>query len=148
VTFWPNKDEFEPTSGPSMSGMVCVVSCPTLLVEGEPHQYINPSAKCISNPRLTPLREARMKAQAGLVRVRVLLNVRVELSHIWNWGVILIYSKCMSRVVIEDGLTHNDSRFILVQTILPYVQSGVDRMYYLSPDARESLGSYKLSSGG
>jgi hypothetical protein len=36
----PNKDEFEPTSGPSVSGMACVGSCPTLLVEGEPHQHI------------------------------------------------------------------------------------------------------------
>jgi len=27
VTSRPNKNEFEPTSGPSMSGMVCVGSC-------------------------------------------------------------------------------------------------------------------------
>jgi hypothetical protein len=58
----PNKDEFEPTSGPSVSGMACVGSYPTLLVEGESHQHINPSAKCISTPGLTLLREARMKA--------------------------------------------------------------------------------------
>jgi hypothetical protein len=58
----PNKNEFEPTSGPSVNGMVCVGSCPTLLVESEPHQRINPSAKCISTCELTLLREARMKA--------------------------------------------------------------------------------------
>jgi len=46
----------------SVSGMTCVKSCPTLLVESESHQYINPSAKCISTPKLTLLREARMKA--------------------------------------------------------------------------------------
>jgi hypothetical protein len=62
VTSRPNKDEFEPTSGPSVSGMACVGSCPTLLVEGEPHQHINPSAKCISTSGLTVLREERMKA--------------------------------------------------------------------------------------
>jgi hypothetical protein len=62
VTSRPNKDEFEPTSGPSVSGMACVGSCPTLLVEGESHQHINPSAKCISTPGLTLLREARTKA--------------------------------------------------------------------------------------
>jgi hypothetical protein len=59
-----------------------------------------------------------------------------------------IYSKCMPCVDIRNGLAHNDSRFILVQSILPYVQSEVGRMYYLSPDARESLKSYRLSSGG
>jgi hypothetical protein len=52
----------------------------------------------------------------------------------------------MSSVVIGGGLAHNDSRFILVQEILSYVQSGVGRIYYLSPGARESLGSYELSS--
>jgi hypothetical protein len=31
VTFQPNKDEFEPTSGLSVSGMACVRSYPTLL---------------------------------------------------------------------------------------------------------------------
>jgi hypothetical protein len=62
VTSRPNKDEFEPISGPSVSGMACVGSCPTLLVEGESHQHINPSAKCISTPELTLLREARTKA--------------------------------------------------------------------------------------
>jgi hypothetical protein len=31
---------------------------------------------------------------------------------------------------------------------VPFVQSGVGRMYCLSPGARESLGSYKLTSGG
>jgi hypothetical protein len=61
VIFRPNKDEFEPTSGSSVSGMACVVSCPTLLVEGEPHQHINPSAKCILTLGLALLREARMK---------------------------------------------------------------------------------------
>jgi hypothetical protein len=35
VTSWPNKDEFEPTSGPSMSGIACVRSYPILLVESE-----------------------------------------------------------------------------------------------------------------
>jgi hypothetical protein len=50
-------DEFEPTSGPSVSGIACVGSCPTLLVECESHQHINPSAKCISTPGLTLLRE-------------------------------------------------------------------------------------------
>jgi hypothetical protein len=54
VTSRPNKDAFEPTSGQSVSGMVYVGSCPTLLVESEPHQYIN--------QRLTLLREARTKA--------------------------------------------------------------------------------------
>jgi hypothetical protein len=58
---WTNKDEFEPTSGPSVSNMACVRSYPTLLVEGEPHQFINPSAKCISTPGLTLLCEARTK---------------------------------------------------------------------------------------
>jgi hypothetical protein len=58
VTSRPNKDEFEPTSGPSVSGMTCVGSCPTLLVEGEPHQQV-PSA--FQPPGLTLLREARMK---------------------------------------------------------------------------------------
>jgi hypothetical protein len=62
VTSRPSKDEFEPTGGPSVSGMVCVGSCPTLLVESEPHQHINPSAKCISTLGLTLLREARTKA--------------------------------------------------------------------------------------
>jgi hypothetical protein len=62
VTSRPNKDEFEPTSGPSVSGMACVGNCPTLLVEGESHQHINPSAKCISTPGLTLLREVRTKA--------------------------------------------------------------------------------------
>ena len=62
VTSWPNNDAFEPISDPSVSGMACVWSCPTLLVESESHQYINPSAKCISIPRLTLLREARTKA--------------------------------------------------------------------------------------
>ena len=57
----PTKDEFEPTSGPSVSGMTCVGSCPTLLVESESHQHINPSAKCILTPGLTLLREARTK---------------------------------------------------------------------------------------
>jgi hypothetical protein len=47
VTSPPNKDEFEPTSGPSVSGIACVGSCPTMLVESESHQHINPSAKCI-----------------------------------------------------------------------------------------------------
>jgi hypothetical protein len=50
VTSRPNKDEFEPTSGPSVSDMVCVGSCPTLLVEVEAHQNMNPSTKCISTP--------------------------------------------------------------------------------------------------
>ena len=59
----PNKDEFEPTNGLSVSGMACVWgSCPTLLVETESHQHINPSAKCISTLGLTLLREARTKA--------------------------------------------------------------------------------------
>ena len=62
VTSRPNKDVFEPTSDPSVSGMVCVGSCPTLLVESESHQHINPSAKCISTPGLILLREARTKA--------------------------------------------------------------------------------------
>jgi hypothetical protein len=62
VTFRPNKDEFEPTSGPSVSGMACVGSCPTLLVEGEPQQHINLSAKCNSTSGLTLLHEARTKA--------------------------------------------------------------------------------------
>jgi hypothetical protein len=62
VTSRPNKDEFEPTSGPSVSSMACVGNCPTLLVEGESHQHINPSAKCISTPGLTLLHEARTKA--------------------------------------------------------------------------------------
>jgi hypothetical protein len=62
VTSRPNKDESEPTSGPSVSGMACVGSCPTLLVEGESHQHINPSARCISTPGLILLREARTKA--------------------------------------------------------------------------------------
>jgi hypothetical protein len=44
------------------SGIACVGSCPTLLVEGESHTHINPSAKCISTPGLTLLREARTKA--------------------------------------------------------------------------------------
>ena len=57
---------------------MCVGSCPTLLVEGEVHQHINSSAKYISIPWLTFLHEARTKAYAGLVRVPVLLNVRVE----------------------------------------------------------------------
>ena len=35
-----NKDKFEPTSCPSVSGMACVESCLTLLVESEFHQHI------------------------------------------------------------------------------------------------------------
>jgi hypothetical protein len=35
-----------------------------------------------------------------------------------------IYSKCKLRVVIGHGLAHNNSRFILVQAIVPYVQLG------------------------
>jgi len=62
VTSRSNKDEFESTSGPSVRGMACVGSYPTLLVESESHQHINPSAKCISTPKLTLLREARTKA--------------------------------------------------------------------------------------
>ena len=42
--------------------------------------HINTSAKCISTPGLTLLREAR------LVWLCVLPNVRVELSHIWDLG--------------------------------------------------------------
>jgi len=48
MTSRSNKDEFESTSGPSVRGMACVGSYPTLLVESESHQHINPSAKCIS----------------------------------------------------------------------------------------------------
>jgi hypothetical protein len=59
----------------------------------------------------------------------------------------LIYSKCIPRIVIGDSLAHNDSRCILVQAILPYVQSGFGWMYCLGLGARESLESYKLSSG-
>jgi catabolite regulation protein CreA len=33
----PNKDEFEPTSDPNMSGIACVGIYRTLLVESEPH---------------------------------------------------------------------------------------------------------------
>ena len=36
----PNKDEFVPTSGPSVSGMAGMGSYPTLLVESEFHQHI------------------------------------------------------------------------------------------------------------
>jgi hypothetical protein len=54
VTFRPNKDEFEPTSSPSVSDMACVGSCPTLLVKGESHQHINPSAQVHFNPRVNP----------------------------------------------------------------------------------------------
>ena len=61
VTSRPNMDAFEPTSGPSVSGMTCVGSCPTLLVESESHQHINPNAKYISTPGLTLLCEARTK---------------------------------------------------------------------------------------
>jgi hypothetical protein len=50
VTSRPNKNEFKPTGGPSVSGIACMGSCPTLLVEGESHQHINRSAKCISTP--------------------------------------------------------------------------------------------------
>jgi len=91
VTSRPNKDEFEPTSGPSVSDMACVGSCPTLLVEGEAHQRINPSAKCISTPWVNPFTRSEDESVSGVgatvrVRVRVLLNVRVELSHICYWG--------------------------------------------------------------
>ena len=89
MTSRPNKDEFEPTSGPSVSGMACVGSCPTLLVEGEAHQRINPSAKCISTPRVNPFTRSEDESVSGVgatVRVRVLLNVRVELRHICYWG--------------------------------------------------------------
>ena len=55
VTSRPNMDAFEPTSGPSVSGMTCVGSCPTLLVEGEAHQHIN-------STELTFLRKAKTKA--------------------------------------------------------------------------------------
>jgi hypothetical protein len=47
VTSWPNKDEFELTSSSSGSDMVRVGSCPTFLIEGEPHLRINPNVKCI-----------------------------------------------------------------------------------------------------
>ena len=62
VTSRPNNDEFEPTSGPSVSGMAGMGSYPTLLVESESHQHINPNDKCISIPGLTLLHEAMMKA--------------------------------------------------------------------------------------
>jgi hypothetical protein len=52
----------------------------------------------------------------------------------------------MSCVVVGDGLAHDDSRFILVQATIPYVQSEVGRIYCLSPGTLERLGSYKLSS--
>ena len=61
VTFRPNKDAFELTSGPNVSGIAYVESCPTLLVESESHQHINPNAKYISTPGLTLLCEARTK---------------------------------------------------------------------------------------
>jgi hypothetical protein len=50
----------------------------------------------------------------------------------------------MPRVVIGDGLALNDSRFIPVQAILPYVQSEISQMYCLSPGACESMESYKF----
>ena len=49
-----------------------VGSCPTLQVESESHQHINPSAKCISTPGLTLLREARTKALLSPDLTRVL----------------------------------------------------------------------------
>jgi hypothetical protein len=49
------QDRFEPTSSLCVSGMVCVGGCPTLPVEGEIHQHINPSAKCIPTFGLTLL---------------------------------------------------------------------------------------------
>jgi hypothetical protein len=50
------------------------------------------------------------------------------------------YSKRVVCVVIGGGLPHNDSRFILIQANVPYVQLGLGRMYCLSPGARESWG--------
>ena len=45
MTSQPNKNKFELTSDPSVSGMTCVWElCPTLLVKGESHQHINLSA--------------------------------------------------------------------------------------------------------
>jgi hypothetical protein len=50
--------------------------------------------------------------------------------------------------VIGGGLAHNDSRFILVQANMPYVQLGVGRMYCFSPGARESWGVISLRVEG
>jgi hypothetical protein len=66
VTSRANKDEFEPASGPSVSSMTCVASCPTLLVEGEPHQHINPSAKCISTPPVNPFTRNEDESVSGV----------------------------------------------------------------------------------
>jgi hypothetical protein len=37
-------------------------------------------------------------------------------------------------------MAYNNLRFILVQINMPYVQSGIGRMYCLSPCARENWG--------
>jgi len=66
VTSRPNKDEFEPTSGPSVSDMICVESCPILLVESQSNQHINPSAKCISTPGLTLFMRSENKNVSGV----------------------------------------------------------------------------------
>jgi hypothetical protein len=41
-------------------------------------------------------------------------------------------------VVIGYDIAYNDLRFILAQAIMPYVQSGISRMYCLSRGARMS----------
>jgi hypothetical protein len=65
VTSGPNKDEFEPTGSPSVSDMACMGSCPTLLVEGEPHQHINPSVKYIS-PWVNPFTRSEDESVSGV----------------------------------------------------------------------------------
>ena len=66
-----------------------VGSCPTLLVEGEVHQHINPSAKCISTPGLTFYAKHGRKHKPGWCECVFYSTCRVELSHIWDWGVTI-----------------------------------------------------------
>jgi hypothetical protein len=51
-------------------------------------------------------------------------KVMVRLISVSEMADSQIYSKCKLRVVIGHGLAHNNSRFILVQAIVPYVQLG------------------------
>jgi hypothetical protein len=57
------------------------------------------------------------------------------------------FIRIVSRFVIGCGLVHNDSRSILVQSIVLYVQPGVSRMYHLSPGAYESWGVTSIRAG-